>query len=211
EREKRIEDVLELVDLADRANDLVKTYSGGMRRRLELARGLLHMPKILFLDEPTLGLDPQTRQHIWDYIRRLSKEQGVTIIITTHYMEEADSLCDRVAIIDHGEIKALDPPSMLKMKVGKSMIRARVESPNLEYIRRLPYVTKAEAKDGTVTIILSEAGAHIQEILCNLGNVSFVELREPTLNDVFLQITGKEIREESAEEWAEVYARAGST
>ncbi|MEN3052782.1 MAG: DUF4162 domain-containing protein [Candidatus Methanosuratincola petrocarbonis] len=135
----------------------------------------------------------------------------MTIIITTHYMEEADSLCDRVAIIDHGEIKALDPPSMLKMKVGKSMIRARVESPNLEYIRRLPYVTKAEAKDGTVTIILSEAGAHIQEILCNLGNVSFVELREPTLNDVFLQITGKEIREESAEEWAEVYARAGST
>ncbi|MBC7127686.1 MAG: ATP-binding cassette domain-containing protein [Candidatus Methanosuratincola petrocarbonis] len=211
ERRKRIEEVLELVDLTDRGNDLVKTYSGGMRRRLELARGLLHMPKILFLDEPTLGLDPQTRQHIWDYIRRLSKEQGVTIIITTHYMEEADSLCDRVAIIDHGEIKALDPPSMLKMKVGKSMIRARVESPNLEYIRRLPYVTKAEAKDGTVTIILSEAGAHIQEILCNLGNVSFVELREPTLNDVFLQITGKEIREESAEEWAEVYARAGST
>ncbi len=210
ERKRRICEALELVDLTDRANDLVKTYSGGMRRRLELARGLLHEPKILFLDEPTLGLDPQTRQHIWEYIGRLSEEQGVTIIVTTHYMEEADSLCDRVAIIDHGEIKALDSPSILKMKVGKSMIRAKVEHPKLEYIKGLPYVTKADYKDGIVTIILNEGGAHIQEVLLNLGEVSFVELREPTLNDVFLQITGKEIREEPADDVAEIYARADS-
>ncbi|MEM4203174.1 MAG: ATP-binding cassette domain-containing protein, partial [Candidatus Methanomethylicaceae archaeon] len=110
-RKSRINEVLELVDLKDRAKDLVKTYSGGMRRRLELARGLLHKPRVLFLDEPTLGLDPQTRSHIWDYIKRLSKEEGVTILITTHYMEEADALCDRVAIIDHGRIKALDSPA----------------------------------------------------------------------------------------------------
>jgi len=202
-RRSRIDEVLELVDLKDRAKDLVKTYSGGMRRRLELARGLLHKPKILFLDEPTLGLDPQTRSHIWDYIKRLSKEEGVTVLITTHYMEEADALCDRVAIIDHGKIRALDSPANLKMKVGKSMIRAKVKNPNVEVIRSLPYVGKVEAKDGNVTIILSEVGAHIQEVLCNLGEASFVELREPTLNDVFLQLTGRGIREESAESWEE--------
>lgn len=202
-RRSRIDEVLELVDLKDRAKYLVKTYSGGMRRRLELARGLLHKPKILFLDEPTLGLDPQTRSHIWDYIKRLSKEEGVTVLITTHYMEEADALCDRVAIIDHGKIRALDSPANLKMKVGKSMIKAKVKNPNVEVIRSLPYVSKVEAKDGNVTIILSEVGAHIQEVLCNLGEASFVELREPTLNDVFLQLTGRGIREESAESWEE--------
>jgi ABC-2 type transport system ATP-binding protein len=202
-RRSRIDEVLELVDLKDRAKDLVKTYSGGMRRRLELARGLLHKPKILFLDEPTLGLDPQTRSHIWDYIKRLSKEEGVTVLITTHYMEEADALCDRVAIIDHGKIRALDSPANLKMKVGKSMIKAKVKNPNVEVIRSLPYVSKVEAKDGNVTIILSEVGAHIQEVLCNLGEASFVELRELTLNDVFLQLTGRGIREESAEGWEE--------
>lgn len=202
-RKSRINEVLELVDLKDRAKDLVKTYSGGMRRRLELARGLLHKPRVLFLDEPTLGLDPQTRSHIWDYIKRLSKEEGVTILITTHYMEEADALCDRVAIIDHGRIKALDSPANLKMRVGKSMIRAKVKEPNLEKIKTLPYVSRAEAKDGDVVIILSEVGAHIQEVLCNIGEASFVELREPTLNDVFLQLTGRGIREESAEGWEE--------
>ncbi|MCX8182365.1 MAG: ATP-binding cassette domain-containing protein [Candidatus Methanomethyliaceae archaeon] len=200
-RRSRIDEVLELVDLKDRAKDLVKTYSGGMRRRLELARGLLHKPKVLFLDEPTLGLDPQTRSHIWDYIKRLSKEEGVTILITTHYMEEADALCDRVAIIDHGRIKALDSPANLKMRVGKSMIRAKVKEPNLEKIKTLPYVSRVEAKDGDVIIILSEVGAHIQEVLCNIGEASFVELREPTLNDVFLQLTGRGIRDESAEGW----------
>lgn len=207
-RRERIDEVLTLVDLKDRANDRVKTYSGGMRRRLELARGLLHKPKILLLDEPTLGLDPQTREHIWEYIERLAREGRVTILITTHYMEEADRLCDRVAVIDHGKIIALDSPANLKMQIGKSMIKAKVKEPNLEKIRALPYVSKVEAKDGDVSIVLSEVGAHIQEVLCNLGDASFVELREPTLNDVFLQLTGKEIRAEGAESLEERYTRA---
>lgn len=207
-RRQRIDDALELVDLKSRENDRVKTYSGGMKRRLEIARGLIHRPKILYLDEPTLGLDPQTREHIWAYIERLSKEEKVTILMTTHYMDEADSLCDRVAIVDHGRIIALDPPSALKMRIGKSVIKARVGAPNLDPIRRLPYVSKVEEKDGDVLITLSEAGSHIQEVLCNLGEASYVELREPTLNDVFIKLTGKEIRAESAEDYAQVYARA---
>lgn len=208
QRKKRIGEVLKLVELEERANQRVKTYSGGMRRRLELARGLLHKPKILLLDEPTLGLDPQTRGHIWEYIEKLAREERVTVIITTHYMEEAETLCDRVAIIDHGRIIALDSPENLKMKLGKSMIRAKIKDPKLDLIKGLNYVTKVEEKDGEVTIMLNDGGSHIQEILCNLGEASFVELREPTLNDVFLQLTGKEIREESAEGEIERYARA---
>lgn len=209
-RKRRIDDALNLVDLKDRENDRVKTYSGGMKRRLEIARGLIHKPKILYLDEPTLGLDPQTREHIWEYIERLAKDEKVTILMTTHYMDEADSLCDKVAIVDHGKIIALDPPSALKMRIGKSMIKAKVNSPNLETIRKLPYVSKVEQKDGDVLISLNEAGSHIQEVLCNLGEASYVELREPTLNDVFIQLTGKEIRAESAEDFAQVYARANN-
>ncbi|MGQ9788508.1 MAG: ATP-binding cassette domain-containing protein [Candidatus Hadarchaeaceae archaeon] len=208
ERHKRIEEALELVDLKDRASDRAKTYSGGMRRRLELARGLLHKPKILLLDEPTLGLDPQTRERIWGYIERLANEENVTILITTHYMEEADALCDRVAIIDYGRIIALDSPANLKMRVGKSMIVAKVKEPNLSKIRNLPYVSKVEEKDGNVIIFLSEVGAHIQEVLFNLGEATSVELREPTLNDVFLKLTGREIREESAESWVQRYSSA---
>jgi ABC-2 type transport system ATP-binding protein len=204
-RRRRIDEVLKLVDLQERANDKVKTYSGGMRRRLELARGLLHKPKILLLDEPTLGLDPQTREHIWGYIEGLAKREKVTVIITTHYMEEADALCDRVAIIDHGRVIALDSPASLKMKIGNSMIVAKVKDPRLESIRSLPYVSRVDANDGNVSIVLSDAGAHIQEILGLLGEATHVELREPTLNDVFLQLTGKEIRAESAEGWAEKF------
>jgi ABC-2 type transport system ATP-binding protein len=122
ERGERIQRVLKLVDLEDRANDIVKKYSGGMRRRLELARGLLHNPRILYLDEPTLGLDPQTREHIWQYIENLVTVEKVTVIITTHYMDEADRLCNRVAIIDHGQIVALDRPAALKTKVGGEII-----------------------------------------------------------------------------------------
>ena len=108
-REERIVEVLRLVDLTNRKDDMVKKYSGGMRRRLELARGLMHHPEILFLDEPTLGLDPQTREHIWEYIRKLATEKNITIIITTHYMDEADRLCDRLAIIDRGKVAVLVP------------------------------------------------------------------------------------------------------
>ena len=121
-REKRIKEVLELLDLYDRRNERVKNYSGGMRRRLELARGLMHHPKVLFLDEPTLGLDPQAREHIWKYIEKLASEEKMTVIITTHYMDEADRLCDRIAIIDLGKIVALDTPDNLKRVVGGDVI-----------------------------------------------------------------------------------------
>ena len=200
----KIDEVLKLVDLQDRQREFVKNYSGGMRRRLELARGLLHQPKVLFLDEPTLGLDPQTREHLWTYIKRLSKEKDVTIIITTHYMEEAERLCDRVAIIDLGKVVVLGTPNALKKKVGGDIITLKIAAPNLQAIRKLGYVRKAMVKDDLLQLTLDNASAHLQEILRAVGKVENVELRSPTLNDVFLHYTGKEIREDSAEGgWAE--------
>jgi ABC-2 type transport system ATP-binding protein len=199
ERRKRIDYVLGLVDLKDRAEDIVKKYSGGMRRRLELARGLLHNPRILFLDEPTLGLDPQTREHIWEYIESLVKTERVTIIITTHYMEEADRLCNRVAIIDHGRVVALDSPSNLKSKMGGEVIKLQTRSPTLDEIKELNYVTSVNKTDKAVVLTVKNANAHLQEILSKVGQVESVEIRTPTLNDVFLHYTGREIREEAGE------------
>jgi ABC-2 type transport system ATP-binding protein len=199
ERRERTQRVLRLVDLEDRAGDIVKKYSGGMRRRLELARGLLHNPRILFLDEPTLGLDPQTREHIWDYIENLVEAERVTVIITTHYMDEADRLCDRVAIIDHGRVAALDKPSELKSKVGGEIIRLRVKSPKLDTIKDLDYVTSIDQSGSTLLLTVKNASTHLQEILGMVGEVDSVEVRTPTLNDVFLHYTGREIREESGE------------
>jgi len=129
ERKKRIKEVLKMVELEGRANSLVKTFSGGMRRRLEIARGLMHKPRILFLDEPTLGLDPQTRRHIWDYIEKLRRE-GVTVLLTTHYMEEADHLADRIAIIDKGKVVALGSPSELKDSIGGDIIKIKCNDEN---------------------------------------------------------------------------------
>ncbi len=199
ERRRRIEHVLGLVDLEDRAKDIVKKYSGGMRRRLELARGLLHNPRILFLDEPTLGLDPQTREHIWAYIENLVKAENVTVIITTHYMDEADRLCDRVAIIDHGQVVALDTPSALKSKVGGEIVKLRVRSPKIEPLKNLDYVLSIDQSGSTLLLTVKGASAHLQEILSLVGEVESVEVRSPTLNDVFLNYTGREIREESGE------------
>jgi len=198
-REQRIGEVLRLVDLEDRANSLVKTYSGGMRRRLELARGLLHKPKILFLDEPTLGLDPQTREHIWQYIRRLGDQEGVTVILTTHYMDEAERLCDRVAIIDDGKIVALDTPEQLKQIIGGDIIRLRIKNPRLSAIKELGYVLRVEQTDNFVLLTVKNSSEHLQEVLNLIGDVETVELRTPTLNDVFLHYTGHEIREAEAE------------
>jgi ABC-2 type transport system ATP-binding protein len=199
QRKKRIQYVLGLVDLKDRANDIVKKYSGGMRRRLELARGLLHNPRILFLDEPTLGLDPQTREHIWAYIENLVRSERVTVIVTTHYMDEADRLCNRVAIIDHGKIVALDKPSELKTKVGGEIIKLRVRSPKLDSVKTLDYVLSSDQSGSTLLLTVKDASTHLQEILGMIGNVESVEVRTPTLNDVFLHYTGQEIREESGE------------
>lgn len=199
ERELRIQHVLRLVDLQDRADDIVKKYSGGMRRRLELARGLLHNPRVMFLDEPTLGLDPQTREHIWEYVENLVKTEKVTVIITTHYMDEADRLCNRVAIIDHGRIVALDTPSALKSKVGGEVIKLRTRSPKLDEIKQLDYVLSVNQSGSTLLLTVKDAPAHLQEILRLVGDVVSVEVRSPTLNDVFLNYTGREIREESGE------------
>ena len=211
ERAQRIQRVLNLVDLHDRADDLVRKYSGGMRRRLELGRGLLHNPKILFLDEPTLGLDPQTREHIWEYVENLVKTEKVTVIITTHYMDEADRLCNRVAIIDHGNIVALDTPSALKSKVGGEVVKLRTKSPKLDQVRNLDYVLSVSQSGSTLMLTVKNASAHLQEILSMVGEVASVEVRSPTLNDVFLDYTGHEIREESGEGGAfERIARARS-
>ena len=203
-QERRIKEVLELVDLTDRKNDLVKKYSGGMRRRLELARGLMHHPKILFLDEPTLGLDPQSRDHIWNYIEKLARDEKITIIITTHYMDEADKLCDRLAIIDHGKIVVLGTPKKLKKDLGGDIIRLKAKNLNIEMLNKLKYVKKVDRCNGEVCLTVKDANKHLQEILKVVGKVESVEIRSPTLDDVFLHYTGRAIREDSPEGgWAE--------
>jgi ABC-2 type transport system ATP-binding protein len=170
-----------------------------MRRRLELARGIMHHPKILFLDEPTLGLDPQTREHIWEYIKELAVKECMTIMLTTHYMEEAEQLCDRVAIIDYGKIVVLDSPDALKNKVAGDIVKIKQKFPDIEKIRRLEYVMKAEEKDGLLYISIKDASKHLQDLLTNTGPIDFVEVRRGSLSDVFLHYTGREIREGEAE------------
>ncbi len=209
-REKRITEMLELVDLKQRSNDVTRTYSGGMRRRLELARGLLHRPAVLFLDEPTLGLDPQTRARIWEYIKKMAQMEQTTVVLTTHYMEEAEQVCDRVGIIDHGRIIALNSPENLKESMGGDMVVIRVKAPPLEKIRVLPYVSEVKENEGALEIITKEAHLHLAEILSMIKDVECVEVRVPTLNDVFIKLTGRDIREDSIEDsggWVESVAR----
>jgi ABC-2 type transport system ATP-binding protein len=197
--------------LTDRKNDLVKKYSGGMRRRLEIARGLMHHPKVLFLDEPTLGLDPQSRDHIWNYIEKLAKEEKITIIITTHYMDEADKLCDRLAIIDRGKIVVLGSPKKLKKDLGGDIIRLKANNLNVDVLKKLKYVKKVENCDGEVCLTIRDANKHLQEILKAVGKVESVEIRSPTLDDVFLHYTGREIRDDAPEGgWAERVMNARS-
>ena len=198
-RDKRIDEVLELVGLEKRQNSLVKTYSGGMRRRLELARGLLHLPKVLFLDEPTLGLDPQTRERIWEYIEDMSKQREMTIVLTTHYMEEADRLCNRIAIIDEGRIVVMDSPLSLKESVGGDIVCLKTNPANVERFRTIESVSKIEAEDNNIVLTVRNASQNLKEILDVAGKIDSVEIRSASLNDVFLRYTGKEIRAESGE------------
>lgn len=198
-RDKRIDEVLELVGLEKRQNSLVKTYSGGMRRRLELARGLLHLPKVLFLDEPTLGLDPQTRERIWEYIEDMSKQREMTIVLTTHYMEEADRLCNRIAIIDEGRIVVMDSPLSLKESVGGDIVCLKTNPANVERFRTIESVSKIEADDNNIVLTVRNASQNLKEILDVAGKIDSVEIRSASLNDVFLRYTGKEIRVESGE------------
>jgi len=202
-REKRINDVLELVGLTDRKNHQVKKYSGGMRRRLEIARGLLHKPKVIFLDEPTLGLDPNSREIMWKYIDRLVKDEKVTLILTTHYMEEADFLCNRIGIIDKGKIIALDSPSRLKESLGGEIIK--IELKNKEermkalvesILKPYDFVHKVEVNDeeNVVIVYVDNASRNLPTILKAIdNNVKSVDFRSPTLNDVFLKYTGRHI------------------
>lgn len=198
-RKQRIDEVLSIVNLEKRADDFVNTYSGGMRRRLELARGIMHHPKILFLDEPTLGLDPQTREHIWEYIKELAEKECMTVMLTTHYMEEAEELCDRIAIIDYGKIVALDSPEALMSRVAGDVVTVKQKTPDIERIRKLDYVMKVEEKEGLLYVSIKDASKHLQDLLANTGPIEFVEVRRGTLNDVFLHFTGREIREAEAE------------
>ena len=203
-RYQRITELLNLVELLDRKNDIVKTFSGGMRRRLEIARGLLHRPAVLFLDEPTLGLDPQTRNHLWQYIATLNKEHGITIILTTHYMEEADRLCHRIAIIDHGKIIALDSPANLKDGIGGDVVTITSSDPSaIVTVLNEPWISRIEQHDGEVTINLQNAEQHIGSIVTLLNRngiaIESISIHKPTLEDVFLSFTGKTIREEEAD------------
>jgi ABC-2 type transport system ATP-binding protein len=194
---KRIDEGLKLVDLTDRQHTRMRKYSGGMRRRLELARGFLHDPKILFLDEPTLGLDPQTRENLWEYIKKLSTENKITIILTTHYMEEADKLCDRLAIIDHGKIVALDTPNNFKKSLGGDVVTIKTKNPNLSELKKQKYIKNINYENNLLSLTVDDASSHLQEILKNVGEAENVELHSPTLNDVFIKLTGKHIRENS--------------
>jgi len=203
-REQRINEVLELVDLTKRKDDLVKKYSGGMRRRLELARGLMHHPKVLFLDEPTLGLDPQSREYIWRYIEKLSKEKNITIILTTHYMDEADKLCDRLAIIDNGKIVVIGSPKKLKKDLGGDIIRIKAGKLDIKLLKNLTFVKNVADCGSEFCLTVEDANLNLQEILGIIGKVDSVEIRTPTLDDVFLHYTGRGIRESSPEGgWAE--------
>jgi len=203
ERRKRIKEVLELVELTDKTDVLVEKYSGGMKRRLEIARGLIHKPKVLFLDEPTLGLDAQTRRHIWDYIKKLNKGSEIAIILTTHYMEEADYLCDRVAIIDHGKIVALDTPNKLKDVLGGDVVSLEVErgiEDLMSHLKNLKWVKMIKKHNRFLNLTMEKGEKRIPELI-NIAQkigiiVSSVNLRKPSLEDVFLHFTGKTIREQ---------------
>jgi len=207
---ERTEELLKLVELTDFKDKKVQIFSGGMRRRLELACGLINRPKMLFLDEPTLGLDVQTRAATWNYIRKLKKEYGMTLFMTTHYLEEADALCDRVAIIDHGKIVVVGSPEELKHGLGGDVITLGIKDDDdvSELIREVEHVKDVKREDGSYRI-KAEYGEvtapFIIEALRKKGHtVTKLSLTEPTLNEVYLEYTGKSMRD--AEESREAFA-----
>ncbi|MGA9387943.1 MAG: ATP-binding cassette domain-containing protein [Candidatus Bathyarchaeia archaeon] len=206
EQKPRIERVLKLVELEDRADDILRTYSSGMRRRLEIARGLIHYPKILFLDEPTIGLDPQTREHIWAYIQELKKSHDITIVLTTHYMEEADRLSDRVAIIDYGKIVASDTPAKLKETLEGDVITIKTkDAEKLSFVMtKMVAIRNTRIADDNVEVTVREGKKLLPKIVDlatkNKVDVESVSIREPSLEDVFIHYTGRAIRAEGSNE-----------
>jgi len=200
-REKRISEVLQLVGLEDRKDDQVKKYSGGMRRRLEIARGLLHHPKVFFLDEPTLGLDPKSRESMWKYIKKIVREEKVTIILTTHYMEEADILCDRIGFITNGKIIALDSPSKLKQEIGGDIVKITFSGkvPLDSDFTKFDFVHKVEQRENSVTVYMDEVNSNLHMLVKDLNGVQTIEYNKPTLNDVFLKLSGDSLSGDSPE------------
>lgn len=208
--EERITRVLRLVALSDRRKDLVSTYSGGMARRLEIARGMLHTPRVLFLDEPTVGLDPQTRALIWEDIHRLRREERITIFLTTHYMDEAEN-ADRIAIIDNGAIIALDTPGALKASVGTDTVELQSadDEAALEALRAAGF--DVERTEEGLTVYVEDEESAVGALVAAAGvPVYTVRVHRPTLDDVFLHYTGREIREGHGEGAHSMFVRARS-
>lgn len=204
----RIDELLAVMELTEHADRRVLLYSGGMKKRLELAAALLHKPRLLFLDEPTTGLDPQSRAAVWNYLQRLNREEGITIFLTTQYMEEADRLCQRLAIIDHGVIVAQGQPAELKREIGADVLilSLRTSDGNAvqkrarEVLNRLPHVHRIVDTDGGVTVYASDGGQLVPQVVRVLDEaqlpLSSITLSTPTLDDVFLKHTGRRIRVE---------------
>ncbi len=196
ETNRRIEELEHLVDIGDAINRLIGTYSGGMKRRLDLAASLIHAPEALFLDEPTTGLDPISRSRVWEYVRAINKEMGVTIFLTTQYLEEADALAERVGIINHGELEAEGTPAELKRAVGADVIVANVTEPEQARaaLGRVKSITQVDAYENELSISTTDGAALVSDVALALNqagvSVNSLTLRTPTLDDVFLQVTG---------------------
>jgi ABC-2 type transport system ATP-binding protein len=199
EIEERIRRALDLVELTDRKDHLVGNFSGGMKRRLEIARGIIHIPTVLFLDEPTIGLDPQTRTYIWRYLLDLRNNRKLTMLLTTHYMEEAE-ICDRIAIIDHGEIIALDTPDNLKRILKHDIVTISAKD-NEEMAGQLKrdYAIDSRAEDNSLTFPVENGETFVPRLFNKYaGQITSVLIKKPTLEDVFIRLTGRRIREEEA-------------
>ena len=204
EIKSRIDEVLELIELTEKQHESVVTYSGGMRKRLDIAGGLLHRPKVLFLDEPTVGLDIQTRRKIWEYIKKIHDEYEMTIFLTTHYMEEADQLCDRIGIIDDGKIQIIDSPQNMKNALGNEVITITIEDVKnnvsfLDELKKIDFIKKIKTDDSKITIFASN-GTKVIPLVFKISSeldvkISSLSLTQPTLDDVFISYTGHEIRD----------------
>ncbi len=203
----RIDDVLELVELGEKQDKAALTYSGGMRKRLDIANGLLSRPSVLFLDEPTVGLDIQTRRKIWQYIRKIRKEFGMTIFISTHYMEEADNLCDRIGIIDFGKIQIIDTPKSMKSAIGNEIISFNLidgkasQDILIDQINKIEFVKEVKNKQGLITVFSTKSNEVIPKIFQASTNlemrINSLTLKQPTLDDVFISYTGHDLRDET--------------
>lgn len=207
--QSRIDEVISLVELEEKQNEAAITYSGGMRKRLDIACGLLHRPKVLFLDEPTVGLDIQTRRKIWEYIRKIHKEFDMTLFVSTHYMEEADKLCDRVGIIDYGKIQVIDTPEIMKNAMGSDMISFSLingiakQDELINRIKQIEFVNQVTRKQGEIIIKSSQCSEVIPKIFQTTSEmdieINSLSLNKPTLDDVFISYTGHNLRDDTTQ------------